>query len=45
MDWFEKIKAYYDSGFWSIEWVRNAVEKKKITAEQFEIITGTIYTE
>lgn len=40
IDWFEKIKSYYDSGFWSIEWVRNAVEKGKITAEEFEIITG-----
>ena len=43
MDWFEKIKSYYDSGFWSIEWVRNAVEKGKINAEQFEIITGEKY--
>lgn len=43
IDWFDKIKSYYDSGLWSIEWVRNAVEKKKITAEQFEIITGEKY--
>ena len=43
IDWFEKIKSYYDSGFWSIEWVRNAVEKGKITAEEFKIITREKY--
>lgn len=43
IDWFEKIKTYYDSGFWSIEWVRNAVEKKKITAGEFLQITGKEY--
>ena len=40
IDWFEKIDSYYNSGFWSIDWVRNAVEKGKITAKEFEIITG-----
>ena len=43
IDWFEKIKSYYDSGFWSIDWVWNAVEKGRITAEEFEIITGEKY--
>lgn len=43
MDWFEKIKAYYDSGFWSIEWVRNAVKMNKITPEEFLQITGEEY--
>ena len=44
MSWFDKIKSYYDSGFWSIEWVRNAVVKDKITAKEFEIITGEKYS-
>jgi hypothetical protein len=47
MDWFERINTYYNSTprLWDIEWVRDAVKMNKITPEQFEIITGTIYTE
>ena len=40
---FEKIKRYYDKGLWNIQMVRNAVVKRKITAEEFEIITGQPY--
>ena len=43
MDWFEKIKSYYDSGFWNIEWVRNAAKMNKITPEEFLQITGEEY--
>ena len=43
MDWFEKIKFYYEMGFWDIERVKNAVIKGKITAEQFKEITGQDY--
>lgn len=39
---FEKIKAWYDSGVWSKQWVYNAVGKK-ITAEEYEEITGEVY--
>lgn len=39
---FEKIKAWYDSGAWSKQWVYNAVGKK-ITAEEYEEITGEEY--
>ena len=39
---FEKIKRYYDEGVWPIAWVRNAVGRK-ITAEEFEEITGQVY--
>ena len=39
---FDKIKKYYDDGVWPIGWVRNAVGKK-ITAEEFEEITGKQY--
>ena len=40
---FEKVKAYYDNGLWSIERVRNAVVKNWITSEEFEEITGEFY--
>lgn len=40
---FEKVKAYYDNGLWSIERVRNAVVKNWITSEEFEEITGESY--
>jgi uncharacterized XkdX family phage protein len=43
MNWFKKIKNYYKLGLWSIEQVRNAVIAGKITAEQFELITGEPY--
>lgn len=42
---FDKIKKYYDDGLWSISRVRDAVEKGKITAEEFEEITGQPYDE
>ena len=40
---FEKIKGWYDSGVWSKEWVKNAVVKGKITAEEYREITGEDY--
>ena len=42
---FEKIKGWYESGTWSKEWVRNAVIKGKITAEEYHEITGEDYEE
>lgn len=42
---FEKIKIYYDEGFWGIERVRKMVEIGKITEEEFEEITGGKYEE
>lgn len=36
---FEKVKAYYNRGLWSIERVRSAVGKW-ITAEEYKEITG-----
>lgn len=42
---FKKVKNYYDSGFWTIEMVRQAVIKNWITAEEFEIITGQPYND
>ena len=37
---FEDIKGYYDSGFWNAAMVKNAVKKKRITAEEYTEITG-----
>lgn len=38
-----KVKGYYDAGFWNEKMVRNAVIKGKITEEEFKIITGEDY--
>lgn len=38
--WFEKIKRYYEAGVWNRQMVKNAVKKGKITAEEYETITG-----
>lgn len=40
---FEKIKEYYQSGLWTKTWVRNAVVKGKITADEYKLITGEAY--
>lgn len=41
----EKIKGYYDGGFWTKEQVAAAVKYNKITSEQYEQITGEAYVE
>ncbi len=41
--WYERIKRFYDRGLWSKDAVVLAVEKGKITAEQYEEITGEEY--
>lgn len=40
---YEKIKSYYNGGYWSMERVRNAVEKGVITPEEYRDITGDNY--
>ena len=40
---FEKIKAYYDNGYWTKKMVKNAVVKLKITENEYEEITGEPY--
>jgi len=40
---FEKVKKYYDEGFWTKKMVKNAVIKGWITAEEFVEITGDDY--
>ena len=39
----EKVKAWYAGGDWPKSWVRNAVAKGKITAAEYELITGEAY--
>ena len=40
---FNRIKELYDTGEWSKKWVKNAVVKGKITAEEYREITGEEY--
>lgn len=40
---FEKVKGYYDKGYWSIRQVYDAVGKGWITADEYKIITGYDY--
>lgn len=40
---FEKVKAYYENGLWSLERVK-AVVGKWITAKEFKTITGINYS-
>ncbi|MCQ4895573.1 XkdX family protein [Anaerotruncus sp. DFI.9.16] len=44
MNWFEKIKRYFEKELWTEEMIANAVGKGKITAEQYAEITGQTYT-
>ena len=40
---FNKVKKFYDSGYWNVEMVHNAVVKGWITTKEFTIITGEDY--
>ena len=42
---YEKIKAYYDTGLWSEERVRNMVIKGVITEDEYISIVGKKYEE
>lgn len=41
----EKVKKWYDSGFWNKQMVRNAVIAEKITENDYFLITGEPYEE
>lgn len=41
--YFDIVKNFYDKGLWKEDRVRDAVIKGWITADEYEIITGTIY--
>ena len=40
---FETYKKYYDYGVWNERKVHEAVEKGKLTPEEYEKITGKVY--
>lgn len=42
---FERVKHYYDLGLYTKEQVAMFVRKNKLTAEQYEAITGEGYEE
>ena len=41
----ENITFWYKHGIWTLAMVRNAVEKKVINAEDYEEITGKVYSD
>ena len=41
---YEKVKAYFEAGLWTARMVADAVKKGWITAEEYEEITGEVYT-
>ena len=43
MNWFEKIKRYYNEGRYTDEQIRTFAKAGKITEEEFKIITGKEY--
>lgn len=43
MNWFEKVKRYYDMGKYTVEEVKVFVVTGKITEEEFTQITGQEY--
>lgn len=40
MNWFEKIKKWYEQGYWTQAMVQDAVAKDKISREEASEITG-----
>lgn len=40
---YDKVKYYYDNGFWDKNKVKNAVVKGWITEEEYTEITGDPY--
>ena len=41
--WYERIKRFYEQGYWTRKMVGDAVVAKKITVEQYKTITGEDY--
>lgn len=40
----DMVKKNYDRGLWNKKMVKTAVKKGAITAQQYETITGEVYT-
>lgn len=43
MNWFEKVRRYYDMGKYTNEQVKVFVQTDKITEEEYKEITGMEY--
>lgn len=43
-DWYTKIKGYYENSLWTKDQVKQGVVYNKITSEQYQGITGELYT-
>lgn len=41
--WFKRIQSYYNDGLWTIDQVKMAVTKNKITKKEYKTITGEEY--
>ena len=41
--WYPEIKEWYEAGYWTKTMVKNAVIKKRITADEYQTITGDDY--
>ena len=41
---YDRVKYYYEAGLWSKPMVKTAVRKGIITKEQYQEITGDVYT-
>ena len=44
MDWMNTINNYYIAGYYTVAQVAVFVVKGKITAAQYQTITGQVYT-
>lgn len=40
---FEKAKEYYEQGFWGKNHLKALVKKSKLTASEYEEITGEVF--
>ncbi|WP_394884762.1 XkdX family protein [Clostridium butyricum] len=43
MNWFIRLKNYYDKGLYDNEQMKVFVKGKKITEQEYELITGEEY--
>ena len=43
MDWYSKIKRFFEGGYWTKQMAAAAVEKGKITEAEYKEITGEDY--
>lgn len=43
MEWYPKIKRFFDGGYWTKEMVADAVVNEKITEIEYKEITGQDY--